>query len=228
MYEPNDEHADDYVRSRPPHITWLSVWLFVAWLILVMLLGFCATRAHADELPTITFSAQTTTGDGEVVPVLTWSAPGAASCIASGDWSGEKGASGTETLPPITRSATYNLRCTWPAKSAVTLRWTPPTENTDGSQFSDAKGFVIAYGTSPNALTQEITVNQPSPPADRFVVEDLAPGTWHFAVHVVNQRGARSDRSNVASITLSATEIERVVGIVVNPKPMPPTNLVVE
>jgi hypothetical protein len=87
-----------------------------------------------------------------------------------------------------------------PTLGSATLRWTPPTQNTDGSTLTNLKGFRIAYGTSPTALTQSIEVANAA--ITSYVVSDLAPGTWYFAVRSYNTAGAESINSNVASKTL--------------------------
>jgi hypothetical protein len=78
----------------------------------------------------------------------------------------------------------------------ATLSWTAPTENTDGSALSNLTGYRIRYGTSAGALTQTIVINNAS--VTTYVVEDLAPATWYFAVTAVNSTGSESAYSNVA------------------------------
>lgn len=171
----------------------------------------------------ITFTAETTTGVESVVPVLTWSTePAADNCQASGDWSGAKGAAGTETLPAITSSATYNLDCTW-SDTAVTLSWVAPTQNTDGSALTDLDGYMIYYGTvdgGPYINSQLV-----DPTVTTYVIEPLSAGTWHFVATAVNARGVESDFTNQASKVLGDTAEQRSVGITVNPKPNPPSPL---
>jgi hypothetical protein len=79
----------------------------------------------------------------------------------------------------------------------ATLSWTAPTENTDGSTLSNLSGYRIRYGTSAGALTQTIVINNAS--VTTYVVEDLAPATWYFAVTAVNSTGSESAYSNVAN-----------------------------
>jgi hypothetical protein len=79
----------------------------------------------------------------------------------------------------------------------ATLSWTAPTENTDGSTLSNLSGYRIRYGTSANALTNTIVIQNAS--VTTYVVEDLAPATWFFAVTAVNSTGAESTYSNVAN-----------------------------
>jgi hypothetical protein len=80
---------------------------------------------------------------------------------------------------------------------SVTLSWTAPTENVDGSALTDLSGFVISYGTSAEALSQTVTVDNAS--VDRYVLDNLAPGTYYFAVRAVAASGAESEQSQVVS-----------------------------
>jgi putative Ig domain-containing protein len=79
----------------------------------------------------------------------------------------------------------------------ATLSWTAPTENTDGSSLGNLAGYRIRYGTSANSLTNTISIDNAS--VTTYVVEDLAPATWYFAVTAVTSAGAESVYSNVAN-----------------------------
>jgi hypothetical protein len=78
----------------------------------------------------------------------------------------------------------------------VTLSWTPPTENTDGTPLTDLSGYKIYYGTSAAALTKSIAVSTSG--VSMYVVEDLTPATWYFAITAVTASGEESNFSNVA------------------------------
>jgi len=80
------------------------------------------------------------------------------------------------------------------------LSWTPPTRNTDGSTLTNLAGYRILYGTSPSALTQTIQVANPG--ISRYVIEDLAAGTWYFSLRSYSTSGAESARTNTASRTI--------------------------
>jgi hypothetical protein len=97
----------------------------------------------------------------------------------------------------ITATFTVNNVTAPPPTGSATLRWTPPTLNTDGSALSDLAGFRIVYGTSATALTQ--TVDVPNPGATSYVVDGLASGTWYFTARAYNAAGAESANANVAS-----------------------------
>ncbi len=175
----------------------------------------------------IQFTADVTSGVEQVVPVLTWDTiPLADDCTASGDWSGSKGPSGTETLPAISGSATYNISCDWLDASA-TLTWTAPTQNTDGTPYTDPKGFKIYYDMTqggPYANVNDIAI----PTATTHVVSPLIPGTWFFVATAYNQNDVESDVSGEVMKILGLTTETESVGITVNPKPASPENLTVQ
>ncbi|NQY38981.1 MAG: hypothetical protein HRT80_02690 [Henriciella sp.] len=63
--------------------------------------------------PTLTFSASVEEADITRGFDLSWSSTNADSCLASGGWTGEKPASGTERVtPPETGSIRFELSCT--------------------------------------------------------------------------------------------------------------------
>jgi hypothetical protein len=178
--------------------------------------------AHAQTVGQITFTAQTTTGNGSVTPVLTWATtPAATNCTASGSWTGTKTASGTQTLAAITQSATYNLTCTWP-NDTVVVSWTPATKNTDNTTYSDPKAVRVYWGTQANPLasTRDVAV-----PATSTTVTGLTPNTYVFSATSVNQLNVESAQSTPTTVAISNATATKAIGITVNPIPMPPTNL---
>lgn len=80
---------------------------------------------------------------------------------------------------------------------SATLMWTPPTQNTDGSALANLAGHRIYYGTSPSALTQTVQISNQS--VSTYVIENLAPATYYFAVKAYTTTGAESASSNIAS-----------------------------
>jgi Putative Ig domain len=87
------------------------------------------------------------------------------------------------------------------ANGSATLSWNPPTDNVDGTTLTDLSGYRIYYGRSANQLTRTVVVNNPG--LTRYVVENLAPATWHFAMTSVNDAGRESPRSPTVSKTIS-------------------------
>jgi PKD repeat protein len=69
--------------------------------------------------PTVTLTANLMIVASGGSSVLEWSSTNAASCEASGGWSGSRATSGNESTGPLTTSTTYTLTCTGAGGSAV-------------------------------------------------------------------------------------------------------------
>jgi len=183
---------------------------------------FAAGVAQAQTAGTVTLQANRTSATGSFAPVLTWSTnPVAASCQASGGWSGTKAASGTQTLPAISASTNYTLTCTW-GTGSTTVSWTAPTTNMDGSTLLNLAGFRVYYGTSSTALSSSTTIDDMT--RRSATISSLAPGTWYFAVRAFNSSNAESNNSNVATKTVTGASSARTVNITISAStPTPPT-----
>jgi hypothetical protein len=82
----------------------------------------------------------------------------------------------------------------------VTLNWSPPLQNTDGSSLTNLTGYRIVYGKSAGSLTN--TVNVPTVGVTSYTIEDLAAGTWYFSIESLNSAGTVSAPTNVVSATI--------------------------
>lgn len=92
---------------------------------------------------------------------------------------------------------------------STTLTWTPPTQNEDGTAYTDYGGFRIYYriaGTTEWNNTVELpdTTNT----INNYVVENLAYGTYEFVMTAYNASNIESAFSNMAT---------KVVGTVPQP-----------
>jgi hypothetical protein len=92
-------------------------------------------------------------------------------------------------------SATSNVASV--QSNSATLSWAPVTENTDGTQVQDLAGYKVYYGNVPYQFTNEVTLANPA--LTSYVVDDLASGTWYFAITAYASDGTESQYSNVAS-----------------------------
>lgn len=144
---------------------------------------------------------------------LNWSSTNAETCTASGSWSGDKTTSGSETIDSLTDDGTFIITCTDDVGGSVSdsvtvtvtvnnagtasLSWTPPTKNTDGTDLTDLAGYYIHIGTSSGDYSSVIEVRQND--INSFLVEDLAEGTWYFALSAFDTSGNESEKSNEGS-----------------------------
>ena len=94
----------------------------------------------------------------------------------------------------------FALMVTQIAMGSATVSWTPPTQNTDGSALTNLAGFRIWYGTSSQALNRVVEISNAG--LTRYVIENLSPTTYFFAVTAYTVTGAESDFSNIARKTI--------------------------
>jgi len=98
---------------------------------------------------------------------------------------------------------------------AVTLTWTPSTENTDGTPLTDLREYHLYYGTTQGGPYPN-TEHTNDPNVSSWVVNDLAAGTYYFVATAINDASVESAFSNEA------------IKVVAGAAPNPPTNLVVD
>jgi len=189
-------------------------------LFIVFCLLFLSAGAQAQTAGVVTLRANSTSAQGSLVPVLTWSTnPVATSCRASGGWSGNKGVSGSETLARISASTNYTLTCSWGSGSAR-VSWVAPTQNTNGTPLTNLAGFRVYYSTSNTSFSTSTLVNDTT--SRSTTISALPAGTWYFMVRVLNSSQAESSNSNVATKAVTGATAAATVAITVSSTPPPP------
>jgi hypothetical protein len=154
-------------------------------------------------------------GEGGSV-TLSWNSSNVDNCVASGDWSGNKSVSGSQTLTGLIADSRFTLQCSGAGgtvsrqvkvtvtsqqgNGVATLSWTPPTENTDNTPLEDLSGFRIYYGTASGNYSKTVDVDAG---LTEYVVENLSSGTWYFVVTAYNSLGIESAPSDEVSKTFN-------------------------
>jgi predicted small secreted protein len=87
-----------------------------------------------------------------------------------------------------------------PTSNAATLSWEAPTTDTNGEPLTNLAGYRIYYGSNESSLTQLVTLN--SVGTQTYVIDNLTPGTWFFAIRAVAENGVESAMSDVVSKTI--------------------------
>jgi hypothetical protein len=82
----------------------------------------------------------------------------------------------------------------------VTLSWTPPTHNTDGSLLTDLAGYKVYYGLQSRTYSTTIDTNDMT--QNGRDVTGLSPNKYYFTVTAYNSNNVESDYANEGYITL--------------------------
>jgi len=64
----------------------------------------------------------------------------------------------------------------------------------------DLAGYRDYYGSSPEALSESVKI---SVGLQTYVIDDLEPGTWYFAVRALASDGSESPLSDVVAKTIT-------------------------
>lgn len=81
------------------------------------------------------------------------------------------------------------------------MSWEAPTTNTNGTPLMDLAGYRIYYGSSPESLGHSVQIKTIG--LQTYVIENLEPGTWYFAVMAVAGDGTESTLSNIVAKTIT-------------------------
>lgn len=126
---------------------------------------------------------------------------GLAACGGSGS---SAGASAQSTNPFGNPIGSPNNSSASPGSTSksITLSWSPPTQNSDGSSLTNLAGYTLHYGTASQDYTGSIEIT--SPTETSYVVSDsnFPPGTYYFAISAYNAQQVSSSMSGEVSVTI--------------------------
>jgi len=89
-----------------------------------------------------------------------------------------------------------------PTVKSITLSWSPPTQNSDGTALTNLAGYTLHYGTTSQDYTGSIEITNPT--ATSYVVSDsnFPSGTYYFAISAYNAQQSSSSLSSEVSVRL--------------------------
>jgi hypothetical protein len=187
--------------------------------------AFSIVVASANRAPTISgtpptsatvgqpyaFKATAADADGDVLRFSIANKPAWASFDAdTGTLYGTPAASNVGTHSGIGISVTdgkasaslapFSVTVNHGATSGVTLTWSAPTSNVDGSALTNLAGYRVSYGTASRSYSVTMPVSGAG--STTIEIEGLTPGTYYFAIQSVNAVGVASDYSGEVSATI--------------------------
>jgi hypothetical protein len=86
------------------------------------------------------------------------------------------------------------------ASGSVTLSWTPPTTNEDGSALSDLAGYRVYWGTTQGVYPNSAPIDNPG--TATYVLDNLTPNKYYFVATAIDTSGNESTFSAVATKTI--------------------------
>jgi hypothetical protein len=95
--------------------------------------------------------------------------------------------------------APFSIGVTQP-DAQVTLSWTSPTSNTNGTAATDLAGYRIYYGSTASQLNQVVTVEGAD--VTGYAFRELSAGTWYFAVAAYNSEKVESGLSATVPVAI--------------------------
>jgi hypothetical protein len=140
--------------------------------------------------PVVTLAAVPSTVTVGTASTLSWSAQNAASCSASGAWSGPKALSGSQSTDVLAGDATYTLSCSGPGGTAV--------QSAKVSKKSPTPVVSLSVGPSAISSGSSATLNWSSTHATSCI----ASGAWLGATAL---SGSRSTGALTATSTYTLT-----------------------
>ncbi|MFM8517604.1 MAG: choice-of-anchor D domain-containing protein, partial [Nevskiaceae bacterium] len=168
--------------------------------------------------PTISFSASPAEVTEGAAASLRWSAQDATTCVASGDWTGDRGRSGSASTGPLNKiESTFTLTCTGAngsSSSTVKIKVLPPpdVQFTLSSPSASPNSSITLNWSSANATSCRASGGAWSgerSTAGSLVIPNLTPGDKKFTLTCTGSGGSTViDRTLIVSdppkITLTA------------------------
>jgi len=96
----------------------------------------------------------------------------------------------SDSLPEFSVAVMQN------ADGSITLSWTAPTQNEDGTALTDLAAYHFYYGTAPGDRSNQVRVDNPG--LATYVIGNLTPATYYIVATAVNTMGVESQYSNEA------------------------------
>lgn len=96
----------------------------------------------------------------------------------------------------VTELQAFSIEVTDTALGSITLSWTAPTQNEDGSALTDLAGYKLYYGKTSGSYTHEVRID--SPGISTYVIDNLLPATYYIVATSFNTSGVESRYSSEA------------------------------
>lgn len=122
---------------------------------------------------------------------------------STGSAAADVSASGsTGGLTVITRGGSASGTSSNLSDKSITLSWSRPRRNSDGSSLTDLAGYTLHYGTTPQDYTGSIEITSPMQTSYIINGSTFPPGKYYFAISAYNTEQVSSSLSAEVSVAL--------------------------
>jgi hypothetical protein len=126
---------------------------------------------------------------------------GLAACGGSSSSTGASSAASTSGSTS-TASSTSSAQSSTATNKSITLSWSPPTQNSDGTSLTNLAGYTLHYGTASQDYTGSIEITNPTETSYIVSASNFPPGTYYFAISAYNAQQVSSSLSSEVSVTI--------------------------
>lgn len=109
-----------------------------------------------------------------------------AACGHSGSSSSSAATANNPFDSSASTAATTSSTSAAPSSKSITLSWTRPTENSDGTSLTDLAGYTLHYGTSSEDYTGSIQITSATQTSYVVSGNSFPPGKYYFAISAYN------------------------------------------
>jgi hypothetical protein len=141
---------------------------------------------------------------GVVLPRLAHLLLAASICIAVAACGGSGSPASNAGSGNVFTGSVGDAGATSPAAGdkSVTLSWSPPTRNSDGTSLTNLAGYTLHYGTESEDYTGSIEITSPTNTSYVVSGSTFPPGTYYFAISAYNAQQVSSSMSGEVSVTV--------------------------
>ena len=83
---------------------------------------------------------------------------------------------------------------------SITLSWSPPTRNSDGTSLTNLAGYTLHYGTASQDYTGSIEITTPAQTSYVVSGSNFPPGKYYFAISAYNAQQVSSSLSGEITV----------------------------
>jgi len=156
-------------------------------------------KAGINVVPTASLTVSPASVAAGAAATLTWNSTNAASCTASGSWSGTLPTSGTQSTGPLAQNASYAIACKGPAGTSKVITALVTVSNTSIMSLSPRTAAITL------SRSQQFTATVPGGGGATWTVDGIANG--NSAVGTISSTGLYAAGTTAGAHAIVATSI---------------------